>query len=221
MNSSSELFQNTPYVRMEYREPDERVASSQSGAGSNRQTVTEPVPDPAEILAVRLEEEKRTIATQMRTESERQIQHARSAIAQAIDAFAKQRDMYFRQVEGEVVQLALAIARRILHRESQIDPHLLAALVRHELDQLDTATTVRLVVSPDGLTCWSEAASSMPRKVEVVADRALASGTLRIETALGSTAIDFEHELKEIECGFFDLLSHRPSSEDSSSARVQ
>jgi flagellar assembly protein FliH len=108
-----------------------------------------------------------------------------------------------------------------MHRESQIDPQLLAALVRHELDQLDTATSVRLVVSPDALAYWNEAASSMPRKVEVIADRTVASGTLRMETALGSTSIDFEHELKEIECGFFDLLSHRPSSEDSRAARVQ
>jgi flagellar assembly protein FliH len=209
------------YIRMEYREPDERVASSQHGVGASQQTVTEPAPDPAKMFAERLEEEKRTIAAQMRAESEREIQHTRASIVQAIDAFTKQSDEYFRQVEGEVVQLALAIARRIMHRESQIDPQLLAALVRHELDQLDTATSVRLVVSPDALAYWNEAASSMPRKVEVIADRTVASGTLRMETALGSTSIDFEHELKEIECGFFDLLSHRPSSEDSRAARVQ
>jgi flagellar assembly protein FliH len=178
-------------------------------------------PDPAVIFANRLEEETRAIAAQSRAEIEREVQRARGAIGEAVSHFSEQRDTYFRQVEGEVVQLALGIARRIIHRESQVDPKMIAALVHYELDQLDTATSVRLVVAPDALGYWNDAASSMPRTVEVVADRSITPGTLRMETALGSTAINFEGELKEIERGFFDLLSHRPAAEEARTARVQ
>ncbi len=61
----------------------------------------------------------------------------------------------------------------------------------------------------------------MPRPVELVADKALAASEARMETALGSTVVSFERELKEIERGFFDLLSHRPAAADVRAARVQ
>jgi flagellar assembly protein FliH len=61
----------------------------------------------------------------------------------------------------------------------------------------------------------------MPRTVEVSPDKALASGDVRIETALASTTVSFEGELKEIERGFFDLLSHRPGAAESRPVRVQ
>lgn len=223
MSSSSEPIPGASYARMEYREAseDSKAGCLVEGVAQQNAPVAELRPDPAKLFAVRLEEEKRTIAAQSRVEAEREIQRARAAITQAIEEFARQRDSYFRQVEGEVVQLALAVARRIVHRESQIEPQLLAALVRHELEQLDSATSVRLVVSPDALVYWKETAAAMPRSVEVCADRNIVSGNLRMETALGSTVIDFEGELKEIERGFFDLLSHRPATETFSEARVQ
>jgi flagellar assembly protein FliH len=209
---------------MEYCEADGSFEAGQpfdAGVEHPRTADAEPQPDPAAAFAQRLEEEKRAIAAQFRMEAEREIQRARSAIAHAIDEFVLQRDVYYQQAEREVVDLALAIARRIIHRETQIDPRLLAALVRHEIEQLDAATSVRLVVSPDALASWNELAPSMPRAVEVRPDKALSSGDIRIETALGATSINFERELKEIERGFFDLLSHRPAPAESRAVRVQ
>ena len=51
-------------------------------------------------------------------------------IATTIEAFESQRDEYYARVEAEIVQLSLAIAAKILHREAQVDPMLVAALVR-------------------------------------------------------------------------------------------
>jgi len=223
MSSSSEVMATAAYMRMEYCEADESSASGQAREGMAQQPVpahAEPQPD--EILAARLEEERRAIAAQSRVEVEREVRRARAAVAEAIEQFAKQRGSYFREVEGEVVQLALGIARRIVHRESQVDPQLLAALVRHELEKLDAGTGVRLVVTPDALDYWSEAALSMSGSVEVTVDRAIAPGTLRMETAMGSTSINFDADLKEIERGFLDLLSHRPVEEKTwETARLQ
>jgi len=212
------------YMRMEYCEADECFRPGQAKEGVAQQPApahAEQQPEPNDIFAARLEEERRAVAAQSRAEVDREVRRARAAVAEAIEQFAKQRDSYFRQVEGEVVQLALGIARRIVHRESQVDPQLIAALVRHELEQLDAATGVRLVVTPDALGYWSEAATAMSRSVEVTVDRAIAPGTLRMETAMGSTSINFEAELKEIERGFFDLLSHRPAVEETRAARLQ
>ena len=46
------------------------------------------------------------------------------------------------------MQLALSIARKILHREAQLDPLLLAGIVRVALEKIDGATEVVLRVHP-------------------------------------------------------------------------
>ena len=61
---------------------------------------------------------------------------------------ARTRKTYYRRVESEVVQLALAIARKILHREAQLDPRALAGIVRVTLEKLRRGTTVHLHVQP-------------------------------------------------------------------------
>lgn len=221
MSSSSEPVRHPSYMPMEYREAGEPGYPEAPGKAFDDQPPREPPPDPEALFAVRLEAERRAITAHARQEAEREIRHVRTEVACAIEQFAQQREEYFRQVEGEVVSLALAIARRLLRRESQIDPRLLAGLVNYELDQLDAATSVRLLVSPETLGYWNEAAPTMPRPVEVAPDKALAAGAVRIETVLGSTTVSFERELKEIERGFFDLLSHRPAAKESATALVQ
>jgi flagellar assembly protein FliH len=178
-------------------------------------------PDPEESFAARLEEARQTIMAEARQETEREVRRAQERIAGALEQFAQQREEYFRQAEGEVVRLALAIARRLLHRESQIDPRLLAGLVNFELHQLEAATSVRLCVAPDELAYWKSSAHALAREVELVGDKSLAAGELRIESAMGTTTLSFERELKEIEQGFFDLLAHRPQSAAAESVRVQ
>ncbi len=48
-----------------------------------------------------------------------------------------------------MVRLALAIARKVLHREAQLDPLLLAGVVRVALDQMQAGSRVLLRTSPD------------------------------------------------------------------------
>lgn len=225
MNSSSERLQSATYAPLEYRE-----AGDPTDAGNVSEATTEkpPAPPPSEaqpdsaaVFAARLDEQRRTITAQARQEAEREIQRARGEILRAIEAFEHEREKYFRQCEAEVVDLALAIARRIIYRETQIDPRLLARLVNYELEQLDAATSVRLIVSPDSLGYWKEAVPGMSHAVEVSTDKAIATGDVRIETVLGTTSVSFERELKEIERGFLDLLSQRPVVSESRPARVQ
>jgi len=67
---------------------------------------------------------------------EQKLLAAKGPVVTAVAGFIEQRNEYFARVEAEVVQLALAIARKILHRESQVDPMLVAALVRIAIDRL-------------------------------------------------------------------------------------
>jgi flagellar assembly protein FliH len=139
------------------------------------------------------------------------IEQERSAVAAAVRDFSQQRREYFRQVESEAVRLALSIARKILHREAQMDPLLLAGVMRVALDQMQAGTRLVLRTSPGAARSWSEFCAkqlSVPgeQTVEVVPDSSLESHRCILQADVGSTEISLDAQLKEIESGFFDLL---------------
>lgn len=225
MSSSSEALPALPWVRMEYSEARKANAVSSDGdmesATESAAIAPEPPLDPEIAIAARVEAERERVAAACRREAAEELQRLRASLGDAVNGFAQERQQYFLRVEAEVVQLALAIARRILHRESQIDPKLLASVVRYELQQLEAGTEVRLIVARESLPHWQHAAASMPCPVTVESETGVGAEEVRIETALGSCRVDFEAELKEIERGFMDLLALRPPAPAPGSALVQ
>jgi flagellar assembly protein FliH len=152
-----------------------------------------------------------------RTAFEKNLSDLRASLAETIRQFAEQRLNYFQSVESEVVQLALSIARKILHREAQIDPLLLTGIVRVALDSLNEDTQVRLRSNPQEVPFWRDYfahATQIARAPEMIGDASLESGCCVLETDLGSTRISMETQIKEIEQGFLDLLEHRPKARE-------
>jgi flagellar assembly protein FliH len=146
---------------------------------------------------------------------EQQLAKEKSNLAAALVQFARDRSVYFEKVEPEVVQLSLSIARKILHREAQVDPMLLAGIVRVALEQIDGATGVRLRVHPQKSAEWRQFLTSQlqPENLpEIIEDPSQPADQCAVETAMGSTAIGLEVQLKEIEQGFADLLAARPGT---------
>lgn len=161
-------------------------------------------------------ERGRTAAAQeMRSSMEAVVAQSRQEISHALQGFARERAGYYRRVEKEVVELALAIARKILHRESQLDPNALAGIARVTLEKMDAGTRVDLFVNSKESADWRHyfatrnEAGPMP---EIHEDPALRIGECRIETSLGTTDIGMETQLKEIETGLLDLLAERPNA---------
>jgi flagellar assembly protein FliH len=152
---------------------------------------------------------------QLRSELDAALAKHREHIGHALREFALERQNYYRRVEGEIVQLALAIARKILHREAQLDPNALAGIVRVTLEKLDTGTTVKLHVHPQEAADWRHYFACQTEDVpgpDVHEDPAIGSGECRIETSLGSAQVGLELQLKEIETGLVDLLAERPGA---------
>lgn len=133
-------------------------------------------------------------------------------VAGAIEDFRRRRDEYLAQVEHEVVQLALAIAERILHREAQMDPLLLAGAVRVALGRLADSTEVRLRIPAEQKDLWGEMLRLMPNqplRPEVIADAGMHDCEAVLETSLGRVDLGVRVQIEEIERGFFDLLDVR------------
>jgi flagellar assembly protein FliH len=151
---------------------------------------------------------------QARAEFEKKLAIEKQNLLGAAGEFIQEREKYFHRVESEVVGLTLAIARKILHREAQVDPLLLAGVVRVGLDNIAAGTRVRLRVHPDQVPVWREFFSSQPdlkALPELMGDATLGPGRCILETELGSTDLTLETQLKEIEQGFFDLLAKKPN----------
>jgi len=124
-----------------------------------------------------------------------------------VEAFAAERDRFLHKVEHEVVELALAVAARILRREAQMDPLLLTGAVRVAIGQLSGSTEVRLRVPEADLDLWTEAMAHIPNlaiKPTVIAAEGMRLGDCVVETELGSVDLGIRSQLGEIERGFFD-----------------
>jgi flagellar assembly protein FliH len=144
------------------------------------------------------------------------MEQERAAVLSAVQDFETRREDYFRRVETEVVRLALAIARKVLHREAQMDPMLLAGVVRVALDQMQAGTRVILRTSAESVDIWRNFCKQHcpgQRTVEVIADPALAGDHCVLQAEAGSSEISLDSQLQEIENGFFDLLRERLGNE--------
>ena len=127
--------------------------------------------------------------------------------AEAIERFESERRRYFEAVEREVVNLALAVAARVLRREAQMDPLLLTGAVRVALGQLSGSTRVCLQVPPAELELWTETIAHLPnlaQKPMVRAKEGMEAGDCELETELGSVDLGLRAQMAEIERGFFD-----------------
>jgi flagellar assembly protein FliH len=113
-----------------------------------------------------------------------------------------------REAEEELVRLALAIARRILHRELTVDPEALTGLVKAALEKIEIRDTYRVRTHPDHAATVTRCLAHMgaPQKIAVVADVSLEKGSAVFETGRGSLDASVETQLAEIQRGLVDLL---------------
>jgi len=133
-------------------------------------------------------------------------------IRQTLDHFQLERQDYYSRVESDVVHLALAISAKILHREAQVDPLLVTALVRVAVDKLHDGSSVSVRVQPENVEKWRQRLANPLNgsTITIVEDTHLGPGDCILETDLGSANFSIDAQLKEVEQGFFDLLAQRP-----------
>lgn len=113
-----------------------------------------------------------------------------------------------REAERDLVQLAVAIARRILHREITVDPEALLGIVKAALERLEGREVDRLRLHPadaELVRPYLEQAG-LAERVRVVPDAHLARGSLLFETSQGSLDASLETQLQEIQRGLLDCL---------------
>ena len=119
-------------------------------------------------------------------------------LAQTLDELSALRDNMVRQTERELVQLSVAIARRILQREVSSTPSY-RRMARVALDRLgDTGpATIRLHPDDYAIVTSGQARHSGGRTVDIVADPRVARGGCLVESEFGSIDASVDAQVDE------------------------
>ena len=131
-----------------------------------------------------------------------------SALLQGI---ASDTEGLVRGVEAQVVELALAIAEKVIAREARIDPSIVLNVVRSALSEIHDTTELRIRVNPDDVplleTRWQE---MLPRSVaarsELIADDLVERGGVVVETGIGYSDSQLKTRLNQVVTSFQAVL---------------
>jgi flagellar assembly protein FliH len=110
---------------------------------------------------------------------------------------------FARALEQQLVELALAVAAKVVAREVATDPTLVVGVVRDTLAELQEATIVRLRVNPDDhdLVAPHWERLSQQRGAEqglLVADERVQRGGCLVETAIGRVDAQLDTRLGQV-----------------------
>ena len=113
--------------------------------------------------------------------------------------------------EESMVKLALAIARRVLHREMATDPDAILGLIRSGFDRLSAREIHKLRLSPGDaqIVIDNRTDLAIPDAVQIVSDAGLPPGSAIFDTTRGELDLSIQTQLEEIERGFTDLVVQR------------
>ncbi|MFO7707980.1 MAG: FliH/SctL family protein [Desulfobacterales bacterium] len=112
------------------------------------------------------------------------------------------------EIETELVQLALAVARKIVNRELGIAPETVTATVRQALDRVEHADRITIRLNPEDLKLLSEISPTLMAgrpdagRAVLEADEGMTRGGCLIETDSGEVDARIERQFQVIEEAF-------------------
>jgi flagellar assembly protein FliH len=120
-------------------------------------------------------------------------------LTQTLEDLVTLRANMIRQTERQMVDLSLAVARRIIHREVSLDRDLLIAMARVALDRLGESASVTVRLHPEDfeLTGASRVTRTMGEGVTVVADPRVERGGCLVESDLGAIDVGVDSQIQE------------------------
>jgi flagellar assembly protein FliH len=137
-----------------------------------------------------------------------EISKVMERVSASVAALAGMRQELRRNAEKDVVQIALLIARRVLHRELSVDPGALTALARVVFDRMATAESYRVTMHPQ----FAESIrSAIPghslSKIHIESDANCPPGAFVIRSEDGIIDASIDAQLEEIGRGLADRLA--------------
>lgn len=182
--------------------------TAEQGASEQETSAGEPPEPKVDLDALRKEAFDAGFAEGEQASKQLAEGHWREAIegfGRTVGELASMKHRLRTEAEREVVNLAFAVARRVVHRELTVDPTTVLAIVRTCLDELQGAEVHRLQVSAtdlDAVRAYFE--NNRAENLEIVADEGVGRGGAIIETTRGRIDARIETQMQEIERGLSD-----------------
>jgi flagellar assembly protein FliH len=141
-------------------------------------------------------------------------------LAETVEELRTLRVDFLQKAEQQVVQLALAIARRIVHREITLDRELLAAMGRVALDRLSHASAATIRLHPDDYAAVLGGSSQTEGTgaagfTTIVADPMVRRGGCLVQSDVGVIDVSVDAQINEIARAIFGDADGDPPQERS------
>ncbi len=120
-------------------------------------------------------------------------------LGQTIEELTVLRVEILQKTERQVVQLAVAMARRIVHREISLDADLVAAMARVALDRMGEVANATIRLHPDDYAATAGASGHAGTgAVQVVADPAVRRGGCLVRSDFGLIDVSADAQIAEL-----------------------
>jgi flagellar assembly protein FliH len=117
------------------------------------------------------------------------------------------------RTERQVVQLAMAIAEKMIHREISLDRSILVGMARAALDRLSEQGAATIRLHPDDFAAVKPADGSWESShVQVVADPLVARGGCLVQSDFGFMDVDVASQFRELTRVLLDQSSQGSSA---------
>lgn len=146
-----------------------------------------------------------------RAQATAEIQSLLEKLAHSIREVTELRPKLRHEAETDLLTLALAIAKKVLHREVTADPEALCALIRVALEKVRMQEVVRVRLHPQHHAPIQQFLARIPGGggLDLVPDARLTLGSILVETTRGEYDVSIDTQLREIEHGLADRLKSK------------
>lgn len=133
------------------------------------------------------------------------IDSLRDEVQKLVDAILAERQRLWEQMEPQVIDLVLEIARKVLREEIQARREATLSIIKHALRRVADTEHVRIRVHPDDLQITREhredflAVCDGVRQIEIVDDQRVGGGGCVIETPNGTIDASLRTQMQTIE----------------------
>ncbi len=139
----------------------------------------------------------------VRDEVEQRVARVLPSLQQAIDQLSAARTSHLKQCETRIVQLAAAIAARLIRRELQDVPEIPLELIREALQLATGSSQIKLRLAPEDYRILRERLADLDGftdagHAEIVADPQVSRGGCIVQSEFGIIDQRFESQLSRI-----------------------
>ncbi len=145
--------------------------------------------------------------------AQQQTEQLAQSLVSVLNALAIPLEQIDNQVESELVNLAVSIAKQIVRRELKADPGQVIAVVREALSILPSSShDVRVYLNPEDAKIVRQIipANAGDRRWDMIDDPAMVNGSCRVETDAAEVDASFESRIAAIAA---ELLGSERSDE--------